>query len=93
MVEATSNRIVVLSPKATGFGANLTNELVNILVKNLNTGFSTVSTAAFKYGNRVLITAMGPGSGPYTRYQSRPAVSASMTSSRRSTRRRSNADR
>lgn len=66
VTEVTSNRIVVLSPKATGFGANLTNELVNILVKNLNTGFSTVSTAAFKYGNKVLITAMGPGTGPYT---------------------------
>ena len=66
VLEVTSTRLVVLSPKATGFGANLTNALVNILVKNLNTGFSTVSSAAFKYGNRVLITAMGPGSGPFT---------------------------
>lgn len=66
VLEVTSNRLVVLSPKATGFGANLTNALVNILVKNLNTGFSTVSTSAFKYGNKVTITAMGPGSGPYT---------------------------
>lgn len=66
VVEVTSNRLVVLSPKATGFGANLTNTLVNILVKNLDSGFSTVSTQAFKYGNKVAITAMGPGSGPYT---------------------------
>jgi hypothetical protein len=66
VLEVTNNRIVVLSPAATGFGANLTNQLVNILVKNLNTGFSTVTTSAFKYGNRVLITAMGPGSGPFT---------------------------
>lgn len=65
VLEVTSNRLVVLSPKATGFGANLTNALVNILVRNLNTGFSTISTSAFKYGNRVLITAMGPGTGSF----------------------------
>jgi hypothetical protein len=66
VLEVASNRLVVLSPKATGFGANLTNALVNILVKNLNSGFSTVSTSAFKYGNKVIITAMGPGFGPFT---------------------------
>ena len=65
VLEVTSTRLVVLSPKATGFGANLTNALVNILVRNLNTGFSTISTSAFKYGNRVLITAMGPGTGSF----------------------------
>lgn len=66
VLEVTNSQIEVLSPAATGFGANLTNQLVNILVKNLNTGFSTVTTSAFKYGNRVIITAMGPGSGPHT---------------------------
>jgi hypothetical protein len=70
-VEATVNsvtptRIVVTTPSARGFGQNLVNQLVNVLVKNLNTGFSTVSQQAFKYGNKVLITSMGPGSGPYT---------------------------
>ncbi|HYN21132.1 MAG TPA: IPT/TIG domain-containing protein [Thermoanaerobaculia bacterium] len=65
VLEVTNNRIVVNSPTATGFGSNLTNQLVSILVRNLNTGFTTVSTAAFKYGNRVIITAMGPGSGSY----------------------------
>ncbi|HWM94819.1 MAG TPA: IPT/TIG domain-containing protein [Thermoanaerobaculia bacterium] len=64
--EVTNNRIVVRSPSATGFGSNNVNQLVDILVRNLNTGFATVSTDSFKYGNRVLITAMGPGSGPYT---------------------------
>ena len=34
-------------------------------MRNLNSGFATVSGAAFKYGNQVLITSMGPGSGSY----------------------------
>jgi hypothetical protein len=66
VLETAANRLVVLSPPARGFGQDNVNQLVNILVKNLNTGFSTVSSAAFKYGNKVLITGMGPGSGPYT---------------------------
>lgn len=66
VLEATSNRIVVLSPAASGFGQNNVNKLVDILVRNLTTGFATVSGASFKYGNKVIITAMGPGSGPYT---------------------------
>jgi hypothetical protein len=64
--EATANRIVVIAPPARGFGQDNVNQLVSIQVKNLNTGFSTVSAGQFKYGNRVIITAMGPGSGPYT---------------------------
>ena len=35
-------------------------------MRNLNNGFATVTTDSFKYGNQVIITAMGPGSGPYT---------------------------
>lgn len=66
VLETTPNRLVVLSPAASGFGQNNVNQLVSILVRNLNTGFATVSGNAFKYGNKVLITAMGPGSGPYT---------------------------
>jgi hypothetical protein len=66
VVEATANRLVVISPPARGFGQDNVNQLVAIFVKNLNTGFSTVASGAFKYGNAVLITAMGPGSGPYT---------------------------
>jgi hypothetical protein len=61
----TRNEIVVLSPAARGFGQDNLNRLVNILVRNLNTGFSTVRPAAFQYGSRVLITTMGPGSGSY----------------------------
>ena len=66
VLETTPNRIVVLSPSASGFGQNNVNQLVDILVRNLNTGFATVTGDAFKYGNRVIITAMGPGSGPHT---------------------------
>jgi hypothetical protein len=65
VLETAPNRLVVLSPAATGFGQNNLNQLVDILVRNLNTGFATVSSAAFKYGNRIIITAMGPGSGSY----------------------------
>jgi hypothetical protein len=62
----TPNQIVVVTPSARGFGQNLVNQLVNVLVKNLSTGASSIRPAAFKYGSNVLITAMGPGSGPFT---------------------------
>jgi hypothetical protein len=62
----TSTRIVVRTPAATGFGQNLTNQVVDLLVKNINTGFSTIGQQQFKYGTDVLITAMGPGAGPFT---------------------------
>ncbi|MFL6202198.1 MAG: IPT/TIG domain-containing protein [Thermoanaerobaculia bacterium] len=65
VLETTANRLVVLSPAASGFGQNNVNKLVGILVRNLNSGFATVSGNAFKYGNKVIITAMGPGSGSY----------------------------
>lgn len=65
VLETTPTRLVVISPSTTGFGSGNVNQLVDILVRNLNTGFATISTDAFRYGNRVLITAMGPGSGSY----------------------------
>ncbi len=66
VVEVTSNRIVVIAPPARGFGQNNVNQIVSILIRNLNTGFSTVAGGSFKYGNQVIVTAAGPGSGPYT---------------------------
>jgi|CXWL01.1.fsa_nt_gi hypothetical protein len=60
------NRIIVRTPSATAFGQNNRDQTVSILVKNLNTGFSAVSSSAFQYGSEVIITAMGPGAGPYT---------------------------
>lgn len=62
----TSGEIIVTSPAARGFGQSLLNQLVGIMVKNVNSGFSTVSGGLFKYGSELLITSMGPGSGPFT---------------------------
>jgi hypothetical protein len=56
----TPTKIVVISPPARGFGQDNTNQLVGILVKNLNNGFSAVATSAFKYGSRVIVTSAGP---------------------------------
>lgn len=54
----TEGEIVVRTPAARGFGQNLVNQVVDLLIKNLNTGFSTVSRQKFKYGTDVLITAL-----------------------------------
>ncbi|HEY9419837.1 MAG TPA: IPT/TIG domain-containing protein [Thermoanaerobaculia bacterium] len=62
----TPNRIVVETPAASGFGQNLTNQLVDVLVRNVNTGFSTIGRQRYKYGTDVIITALDTGSGPYT---------------------------
>lgn len=64
VTSVTRTRITAITPAARGFGQANLNQLVNVLVKNLNTGFSTVGTQLFKYGSQVLITSMGPGSGP-----------------------------
>jgi len=66
----TGNRIVVLSPSATGFGQNNLNQVVDILVKNLQSGFSTIAPSAFQYGaanpDVPFISAISPGEGPFT---------------------------
>lgn len=64
VLSVTPTRIVVRTPAATGFGQNLTNQLVDILVKNVNTGFAFVGTQQFKYGTNVVITAISQSSGP-----------------------------
>jgi hypothetical protein len=70
-VESVSaNRIVVRTPAATGFGQNNLNQVVSILVKNLDSGFSTIAGSAFQYGGGgdaiPFISAISPGGGPYT---------------------------
>ncbi len=62
----TTTRLVVVTPPARSFGQDNQNKTVNILVKNVNSGFSTIATSAFQYGTKVIITAAGPGSGPFT---------------------------
>ncbi|HVT18611.1 MAG TPA: IPT/TIG domain-containing protein [Thermoanaerobaculia bacterium] len=57
----TSTQLVVVTPPARGFGQDNTNQLVSILIKNLNSGFSTLAAAAFKYGSRVIVTSVAPG--------------------------------
>ena len=66
VTSVTPTEIVAETPAARGFGQNLVNQVVDILVKNVNSGFNTVAAGFFKYGSEVLITAMGPGSGPFT---------------------------
>jgi hypothetical protein len=56
----TATQILVISPPARGFGQDNTNQLVNILVKNTGSGFTTIDAAAFKYGSKVIITSAGP---------------------------------
>jgi hypothetical protein len=65
VVSVTPTQIVALTPAARGFGQNLTNQVVDILVKNVNSGFSGIGSQQFKYGTKVQITAMGPGGGSY----------------------------
>ncbi len=65
VVSVTATRIIAITPSARGFGQNLSNSVVDILVKNASSGFSTLSSSQFKYGTNVQITALqGPGSGP-----------------------------
>lgn len=65
VVSVTPTQIVAITPAARGFGQNLTNQVVDVLVKNVNSGFSGIGAQQFKYGSKVQITAMGPGSGTY----------------------------
>jgi hypothetical protein len=65
VVSVTPTQIVAITPAATGFGQVLLNKVVDILVKNVNSGFSGIGAQQFKYGTNVQITAMGPGGGSY----------------------------
>lgn len=65
-----SNRIVVVSPPASGLGVDLRNQRVSILVRNQGTGFATVAPSAFQYGQPVGggldIDGISPLEGPAT---------------------------
>ena len=65
VVSVTPTQIVAVTPAARGFGLDLTNQQVNVLVKNVNGGFTGIGSQQFKYGAKLVITAIqGPGSGP-----------------------------
>ncbi len=60
-VESVSqSQLVVRSPAATGFGQGNQNQQVNVTVRNLNSGFSTVANGAFRYGSGIVITGYQP---------------------------------
>ncbi len=65
VVSVSPTQIVAITPAARGFGQNLTNQVVDVLIKEVNTGFSTIGAQQFKYGTGVVVTAMGPGGGSY----------------------------
>jgi PKD repeat protein len=62
----TPTQLVVVTPAATGFGQDNRNQSVDILVRNLDSGLTTIATDAFRYGTNVIITSIGPASGPQT---------------------------
>lgn len=66
VVSVTPTEIVVTTPAATGFGQDLRNETVAIMVKNLENGNATVMVNAFRYGVHVIVTSIAPAEGPYT---------------------------
>ncbi len=57
----TPNQIIVNSPAARGFGQALANNTVDIRVKNVNSGFESSSTGAYRFGSKVIITSFSPG--------------------------------
>jgi len=63
----TRTRIVVLAPPTScsqaGCAPPQPNDLVNVLVKNLSSGRSTVATSAYRYGSQVVVTSIAPGQG------------------------------
>jgi hypothetical protein len=65
VVSVAPTQIVALTPPARALGQNLTNQLVDVLVKEPGSGFSGIGSQQFKYGSKVQITAMGPGAGSY----------------------------
>ncbi len=65
VVSVTPTQIVAITPAAHGFGQTLTNQVVDILIKETSSGFSGIGAQQFKYGSKVIITSMSTGSGSY----------------------------
>lgn len=61
VTSVTPSQLVVVAPPATGFGQDNRDQQVDILVKNLDSGLSTVATQAYRYGTEVIITSIAPG--------------------------------
>ncbi len=63
----TGTSISAVTPSANGVGLSLANQLVDVQVRNVNTGESAIATGVFSYtGSALFVTSMSPLSGPYT---------------------------
>ena len=62
----TRTQIVVRTPAATALGQPLQNSSVRVRVRNLNSGLFADLANGFRYGTQVIVTSIGPGSGPNT---------------------------
>lgn len=64
VVSTSATEIQVRTPAASGIGADLFDQLVDVQVLNQGTGFSTISHSAFRYGDDLFITNVSPRSIP-----------------------------
>lgn len=63
----TESTIVAVTPSANGVGLSLANQLVDVQVRNVNTGESAIAMGVFSYtGTSLFVTSMSPLSGPST---------------------------
>jgi hypothetical protein len=67
VTSVTATKIVCLTPSASGFGQTNVDKTVDILVKDVNSGFSAIAPQSFKYGSGVLITSAAPTITPWNR--------------------------
>lgn len=64
VTSATPTRIEIETPAAAGVGQSLLNQLVDVMVRNVGTGFSTISSSAYRYqGEELFISAVTPRTG------------------------------
>jgi large repetitive protein len=66
VVSASRTRISATTPSAVTLGQSLLNKQVDVLVRNVETGFSTIAVSAFRYvGEDLFITDVMPREGTY----------------------------
>ena len=61
------NRIVVLTPSATGLGNDFRNQSVDVVVRNVNSGTQATAVDAFRFGgvgDPIQVTGLTPLEGP-----------------------------
>lgn len=64
ILSASASLVRVVTPAASGLGQTLQNRQVDVLVRNRDTGFFTVSRAIYRYGDDLFITDVQPRSAP-----------------------------